>query len=204
MLKIFSFLSSVQKYIIVALAGLCVILYLHGLRLHGKFEAYKVQAQESLLRASSEAYKITLEKQAENDKLNNLHAAEKDRLQSELDAALFKLRNPVRPRLQPASTAPTECRNYEAPAYRLSEADREFLIRIGAEADQVAAQLKAAQQYIDKVVNPNGRTKDLTAHGTGRDIQRQDPVQGDRSGEALGEVETGSNHSADSNSSIYH
>lgn len=52
---------------------------------------------------------------------------------------------------QPAEAAPAECRAYEASPAQLSDKDREFLVRIGAEADGLAEQVNALQKYIREI-----------------------------------------------------
>jgi len=65
-----------------------------------------------------------------------------------LAAALERVRGATRVRaLAPASAAPAPCRDYEAGPEQLSEPHREFLVRLGAEADGVAEQLGACQKY---------------------------------------------------------
>jgi hypothetical protein len=65
-----------------------------------------------------------------------------------LDAALERMRDATRRRpLAPAAAAPAPCRDYAAAPSQLSEQDREFLVRLGAEADAVVEQLGACQRY---------------------------------------------------------
>jgi hypothetical protein len=65
-----------------------------------------------------------------------------------LDAALGRVRDATRRRpLAPAATAPAACRDHEAGPDQLPEPDREFLVRLGAEADAVGEQLGACQRY---------------------------------------------------------
>lgn len=73
---------------------------------------------------------------------------------SSLDSALKRLRvaqASARTR-KPAEAAPAECRSYEAPPSQLSLEDREFLVRIGAEADALAQQVISLQDYINEVI----------------------------------------------------
>jgi hypothetical protein len=65
-----------------------------------------------------------------------------------LQSALSRLRLSASGRpLQPASTAPAPCRDYEASPAQLSVSDGEFLIRESARADSVVFQLQSCQQY---------------------------------------------------------
>lgn len=52
---------------------------------------------------------------------------------------------------KPAETAPAECRTYDASPAQLSIADREFLVRLGAEADTLALKVNALQDYIKEI-----------------------------------------------------
>jgi len=52
---------------------------------------------------------------------------------------------------KPAPSAPAECQAYDASPAQLSEQDREFLVRLGSEADQLAQQVNALQQYIKEI-----------------------------------------------------
>jgi hypothetical protein len=64
-----------------------------------------------------------------------------------LQSALGRLRLSASGRpLQPASTAPAPCRDYEASPDRLSMSDREISLRLGAGAREVTDRLAAVQQ----------------------------------------------------------
>jgi hypothetical protein len=156
------YLSPLLGVVIAVLLSVSGWLYVTKQSLELDFAKYKSASVEALAKANYEANEKEREAREANDNVSNDYQKREESLRSELDAALARVRNHKNntPRLQPASNTPAECRNYEAPPSRLSQADREFLVRIGAEADQVAAQLAAAQEYIDKVVHPNGRVKD--------------------------------------------
>ena len=69
-----------------------------------------------------------------------------------LAAALSRLRDgAVRPR-QPAPAAPATCGDYDAPPAQLSLSDREFLVRLGDEADRAVEQLTACQAFVRTLV----------------------------------------------------
>jgi hypothetical protein len=102
-----------------------------------KIEELKSDLAEQVIDAHIELAHIQTEYHA------NVQAVNAD-----LDAALDRLRRV--PKLAPVKDAPTECGAYEAAPNQLSEPDREFLVRLGAEADEVAYRLKALQEYVNR------------------------------------------------------
>jgi signal transduction histidine kinase len=52
---------------------------------------------------------------------------------------------------KPAEAAPAECGTYDASPAQLSIEDREFLVRLGSEADGLALKVNALQDYIKEL-----------------------------------------------------
>lgn len=123
-----------------------------------------VEWQEDRLRAASQIQAIVGEFRERERRLNDEVQSAEDRLaeaaadtRRALDAALDgidtgRLRERFRscPSGVPETTAPTEGDD-GAGERGLSAADQRFLIRIGAEADQVASRLEACQAYVSSL-----------------------------------------------------
>lgn len=113
-----------------------------------------VAAQSALMAEAERQAKEKLDEQVRAKV--EIEAAYQDRLasnQRDLNRALERVRKykaSAGPS-KPAEAAPAECRDYEASATQLSDADREFLVRIGSEADALAHQVNALQQYITEI-----------------------------------------------------
>jgi len=113
-----------------------------------------VSAQSALMAEAERQAKEKLEEQVRAK--SEIEAAYADRLavaNANLDATLKRLRHAKASAgvSKPAEAAPAECRTYEASPTQLSDEDREFLVRIANEADGLAHQVNALQDYIREI-----------------------------------------------------
>lgn len=145
------------------LLGFVVVIFgLIGTTAYKEYQLNDVRAEYAEYVATQSALMAEAERQAK-EKLDEqvrakveIEAAYQDRLAANkrsLDRTLERLRHAKASAgpSKPAEAAPSECRDYEASPTQLSGEDREFLARIGAEADALANQVNALQDYIKEI-----------------------------------------------------
>jgi len=141
--------------------GLVIVLMLgalvHKEHQYNKLDKEYTQFQNTQLKLMAEAERKAKEKlDAQVRATAEIEQAYSEGLaatSANLDAALKRVRlvTASTSNRKPAPSAPAECKAYDASPAQLSEQDREFLVRLGSEADQLAHQVNSLQQYIKEI-----------------------------------------------------
>lgn len=131
---------------LVAAVGLGFAAGYHNARDHWKSKYDRVVEQVGVERKAWAGKIAALDSQFTNVGLSVKDSYEQALVETtgRLNAVINRLRREREAKpLKPAEGAPTACREYEAPPSQLSDAHRELLVRLGAEADQVVVERNA-------------------------------------------------------------
>lgn len=123
------------------------VAWLHGCSVGQAGEQRKAQAE--LLKATQQARQTEADWQTNVEALQDVHQIELARVAVERDDAARRLRNRPAGRLPAAAACTTD--GAGATGAQLSGPDAEVLGRLAADADRVAADLRACQGWIETV-----------------------------------------------------
>lgn len=112
-------------------------------------------AQVALLKANDDARQQEANWRIDVEALSDVHQTEVQRIAADRDRALRELRN--RPAARMPATATCAADGAGATGAQLSESDAGFLIGEAAAADQLAADLRACQSWINVVTGSQGK-----------------------------------------------
>jgi hypothetical protein len=140
----------VVVWLVLAVLAFCYVSGRNHERAVWKPQLEQMKAAHAAASAQAEADRAAVEAAAKA-RTTEIVAHYQERIHAKdtaLAAALERVQHAARVRpLAPAAAAPAACRDYEAGPEQLSPAHREFLVRLGSDADRVAEQLTACQQY---------------------------------------------------------